>query len=184
MIKTYPELLLVAYPPQLWIDLIAQWKQMLKNEIGGFASWNSKAHITIAFCWNQSAVDHYIPRIRTFCKFAVPAEVIFDKLVYGDETFLIEPKEVSKKYINNFIRDLHKHINKKGKRPSAHISIGRELSDVYIPIAKEIFKDEEINLKFPFAGLHLLKFNSETGHYSDIIETFEFTGKQQPDLFS
>lgn len=183
-IKIYPEFLLVAFPSQVIYELVSQWKQMVKSEIGEFASWDSKAHVTIAFFWNHKELDLYVPRIRAFCKLVIPTEVTFNKFVYGKETFLIEPDNFSKKIINGVIRGLHRHIDKKGSKPSAHISIGRELNEDYIPIASELLKDIEVRLEFPFKNLHLLRFSSETGHYSDTVEIFEFTGKEQPNLFS
>lgn len=175
---------LVAFPEQSQCETIAYWKKIFGNKIGRYRSNNSKAHITIAEFKDDEAMNFYINRLRSFCKLAVPNSVVFNQFIFGRETFFIAPNDSSKIYVNQMIRALHKHIDKKHVGLSAHISIGRELSPGQIECAREIFTDTIVNVQFMLDTLSLRRFNDQTRQYSDVVEEFKLTGKPQPDLFT
>ena len=132
----------------------------------------------------RDRTSEFIGRIRSFCKLAVPIEVIFDHFVFGNQNFFIEPDKFSQISLKNITKGLHNHIGKKYSGIRPHISVARGLEADQMNIAKEIFKDTSVHFKFLFDELHLRKFNIHRMQYSDIVETFKFTGEPQPDLFS
>ena len=64
---------------------------------------NSEAHVTITEIWDNAKLKLYLPRIKSFCQMAIPSDVTFNKLVFGTQTFFIEPDKFSKIYLNNLL---------------------------------------------------------------------------------
>ena len=179
----FPEYSLVALLPTKQSWRIKGYKQKLGSEINKFKGYNTEPHVTVAEFWNLIELEHYIHRLRTFCRLVCPIDVVFNRFVFGTETFFIGPDDLSKRHINQIIRDLHFHIDKKGHKPSAHISIARQIQPHQMKAGFEMFKDIEVDIRFLFGSLYLRKFRLETKQYSEIIEVFPFSGKPLPTLF-
>lgn len=78
--KQIPLFSLVIFPTIEQQNLIASYKNLLKENIGWYASANSTAHITIINLENEFLLELYINQIEDYCKTIIPKKVKFNSL--------------------------------------------------------------------------------------------------------
>jgi hypothetical protein len=173
--KQIPLFSLVIFPTIEQQNLIASYKNLLKENIGWYASANSTAHITIINLENEFLLELYINQIEDYCKTIIPKKVKFNSLKsFGQNTFFISPNEESQHYLDNIIINLHNHLGYKINNAHAHISIARKLDEMKIKKAYQSFSSLEINFEFICDCIYIRKFNNNTKQYTDIIKKIDF----------
>lgn len=178
------EYLLAIMPSSEISNLVKDWKQLLKKEIGRFGSDNLLAHITVmSFDADLNQLQNWIKQISNFCNNYPKHEISFEGFALFDHhTFYIKPDKVSMKHTNMLIRNLHRYFNFKIKNVKSHMTIARELDKMKTESASKLFENHKTDFKFLCEGFTLRKFNESTGQYSDFIAEFKFS-EQQLKLF-
>lgn len=165
----------VISPPEEIINEVAAMKQQLKNSIGRYPSCNSLAHITFnVFIGNEETLQRWERFVGNFVMSLLPMQLHFDKTGYfGNGAFFIAPDENSKIELVKVMKNFHKQFPAPahGKSKEPHISIGRQLNEEQLAIAKELFP--AANLSFTCDNLVIRKFNEERKQY-DIYKRFDF----------
>jgi hypothetical protein len=173
--KHIPLFSLVIFPNPEQIALVKSYKELLKNHINWFGSFNSAAHITVIQFDDEFSLTLHIDQIRAFCKTAITKNVALNKWgSFGERTFFIEPDQESQLYLDHLIIDLHQFVGYKINNTHAHLSIARGLDAEKMKVAYKLFQNIEVNLEFNCNAFYLRKFNSQTKQYSDIIEKIPF----------
>lgn len=169
----------VIAPPEEIINEVAAMKQQLKDSIGFYHSCNSLAHVTInLFEGNEQTLEKWERYLDNFTSANSPFFVHFNKTGYfGNGAFFIAPDENSKIGLVNMMKEFHKGFPAVGfgKSKEPHISIGRQLKEEQLAIAKELFP--AVDLSFNCNDLVIRKFNEERKQY-DIYKRFELRGKE------
>ena len=173
--KQIPLYSLVIFPTAEQSALVKSYKQLLKNEIGWFGSFNAAAHITVINFDNEFSLNLYIEQIREFCKTVKPENVILNNWSsFGERTFFVAPDLTSQNYLDELIIELHQALGFKVKNTHAHLSIARGLDTGKMKTTYELFQNTEVNLQFDCDAIFVRKFNNQTKQYSDIVEKISF----------
>ena len=169
-------------PPEAVISQVADMKQQLKNKIGFYQSCNSLAHITInGFIGNEATLQRWQRYLTDFTANCTPMTLCFNRTGYfGNGAFFLAPDDESKVGLVGMMKRFHAGFPAAafGKSTVPHISIGRQLNDDQLAVAKDLITN--VDLSFVCDNLVIRKLNEDRGQY-DIYKRFDFSGK---DLFS
>lgn len=161
------------------IDLIKEMKLRLSTEIGWFSSKNALAHFTIFECLdneqNEPQLFKILERVAAHIQ---PFEIACDAFnSYDNGAFYIQPNSISTDVMANEMKYILKETNgikKSITNTTPHLTIGRQLNEKQLKVAKEMF--QEINIHFPVTHLTLRKFNEEKKQF-DLYQHFPLLGK-------
>ncbi len=175
IMKQIPLYSLVIFPTPEQLALVKSYKQLLRNEIGWFGSFNAMAHITVIQFDDEFSFNLHIERIRRFCGTTKAESVILNHFdSFGERTFFIAPNETSQAYLNQIIIDLHHYIGFNIKHAHAHLSIARGLDAMKMKKTHQLFQNIEVNLQFDCDAIFVRRFDEKTKQYSDVIEKICF----------
>lgn len=116
-----------------------------------------------------------IEKINHFTAQQIPQHVLFNHYDKSRErTFFIAPDKTSRVYLDNLIRDFHRHLDVKPGSIHVHITIAREPDGHKTKRAAATFEAIPVEFSFLCDAFYLRNFNNQTRQYSDIVRKFPF----------
>jgi 2'-5' RNA ligase len=172
-------------PPDETVEIVAALKQELKEQIGWYASVNSKAHIT--FCeffdgmGKLEAMENYLTQLCSSLQ-SFPVSLTHAQRLHN--AYCLYPDENSKDQLIQLMRNFHssKPFATETKSIHPHLSIGRQLDEKQLNVADTLFGERVFDIQFVCSALTIRKFTPAKGQY-DIYGCFEF-GKPAGGLYS
>lgn len=168
-------------PPPEIIELLDSMKEELFYKAKWFHSRNSKAHITIAeFLATEEQLKKVISKIQETADSLSPFDVAFDHFdFFPNGAFYVAPDAASKDKLAALMKRFHQAIktispaNRIAKSDNPHLTIGRQLDELQLKTAKEIF--QEIRFSYQCKSVSIRVFNENRRQY-DISESYPFNG--------
>jgi 2'-5' RNA ligase len=163
-------------PPEETVEEVAALKQELKQQIGWYASVNSKAHIT--FCeffdgmGKLEAMESYLTQL---CGSLQSFPVCLTHAQQLHKAYCLYPDENSKDQLIQLMRNFHssKPFATETKSIHPHLSIGRQLDEEQLNVADALFRERFFDIEFVCSALTIRKFNPVKGQY-DVYRQFGF----------
>jgi len=169
---------IVILPPETLIQQIAAMKQQLKSKIGFYHSCNSVAHITLnVFMGYEETLLRWERYISNFVRNRTNIPLCFNKTGhFVNGAFFLAPDEGSKAELLRIMKSFYAGFPAPafGKSNAPHISIGRQLDQNQLTVAKNLISD--VSLSFVCDSLVIRKFNEARQQY-DVYKTFPFCGQ-------
>jgi len=176
---------IIFHPLTSTIGEVKKFKKDLKSKAGDYASQNSLAHITIAgFEATENQLVIVMQYLKKFVKNQITFSALFNRLSCStfSKCAVFLPSSECNDIIHNITKNVRNIITvtEMSKISQPHVSIGRNLSEKQLTIARQLFTDK--SFKFDFCQLALRKFHPNTDQY-EIIQEFSFTGKPNKENF-
>lgn len=163
-------------PPAATEEVVAKLKQELKEQIGWYASVNSKAHITFCEFFDGSgklqAMEEYL---TTFCNNLESFTVTLNHANRLHKAYCLYPDDQPKDQLIGLMRNFHseKPFSTETKSIHPHLSIGRQFTEEQLTIAESLFAERVFNIEFVCNNITIRKFNPGQKQY-DVYKRFGF----------
>lgn len=174
-------------PPPHIIQLFDDMKNQLFEKIEWFKSRNSKAHITIIeFYATEEQLQNIISKILKISDSIISVDVTFDHFdSFPNGAFYVAPDAASKDKLAVIMKRFHEAVkiisptNRIAKSDNPHLTIGRQLDELELKTAKELF--QEINFSYHCKSVSIRVFNENRRQY-DLFETYTFNGNPSEEI--